>query len=669
LLKFVLPLAGVIALMVWLGSTALADGGPHRGALFGAKPDYCAACHRVHTGKAPKLLKESSQENLCYTCHGNTATGADTNVYGGRYAAQQDGTARVSAWEEAPKSAAGGGLKGGGFAYAYMDTDLDSSPTSAAVTSSHKGTYTGADWGDRTYVTGSHGLWGGGTDDVAAVSITDFQCGSCHNPHGNSNYRMLRGTPRGMPSEATATPVNLPDEGREYLYGNTGVASANLTITTGTEGNATDDATGNTDRDNTLNNTVAEITGWAAVDDSYTYTSVDDPLAATEAAYVEFYFYVSGYIDDELRLEYSEDGTWSTVYTLKTYTAADPPPTSLSLVSYAPTSGTLNSSTKLTNAQLRLRLSVVNGGAGDGFTVYLGAARIASKTVVETLYATAQSALAADGTTDITPASSASIDQEFDGETASVTAVFTDSDAKWEFTNMSPTATGQYAEYVEVRFCVDSSTNPITVSGEELLIKVDDGTGAYAGVMKTYTSTSAPPLCPGAQAADLAVVRWSASSLLNDNNKVNSAKVKFTGNTANATNAAFTIVVDEVRIVTGTKVYTVTYDGNNYRDTSYAPPKISEWCSQCHTKYLVASGQEEARATNTNFQYRHMTQGLSGGCLKCHVAHGTIAAMGTYSNQVTYPDANAAEATTRSRLLHVDNRGVCMQCHSAITSD
>jgi hypothetical protein len=363
---------------------------------------------------------------------------------------------------------------------------------------------------------------------------------------------------------------------------------------------------------------------------------------------------VSGYIDDELRLEYSEDGTWSTVYTLKTYTAADPPPTSLSLVSYAPTSGTLNSSTKLTNAQLRLRLSVVNGGAGDGFTVYLGAARIASKTVVETLYATAYTK-----TTGISVTSGANMtDAEFDGDWADVDSTAWTGGENVTFTTIGDPVTATRGEYLEIR--VKGSWTDPNATGYEYLdvfVSPDGGTNwtNVGNLLNTDVTT------------DFVVKRYPVDSVLTTSTQLTNAQVKLQGVTG--ADDTINLDIDGVRIVTGTKVYTVTYDGNNYRDTSYAPPKISEWCSQCHTKYLVASGQEEARATNTNFQYRHMTQGLSGGCLKCHVAHGTIAAMGTYSNQVTYPDANAAEATTRSRLLHVDNRGVCMQCHSAITSD
>ena len=64
-----------------------------------------------------------------------------------------------------------------------------------------------------------------------------------------------------------------------------------------------------------------------------------------------------------------------------------------------------------------------------------------------------------------------------------------------------------------------------------------------------------------------------------------------------------------------------------------------------------------------------LTQGLGGECLKCHVAHGTSATMSqnAAAGDITWPGANPAvwqgSEDDYSRLLHIDNRGVCMQCH------
>ncbi|NOZ26576.1 MAG: cytochrome c3 family protein [Chloroflexi bacterium] len=162
------------AMLLWLlPSVAMADNGPHVGD-FGKTTDACAGCHRAHRGQAKKLLKDASQQALCLSCHGSNAAGAYTNVTDGVYDA--GGT------EGTP----GAGLRGGGFAYAVMDPDMDGNITSAPVTSKHN--------------VGDAGLtiWGlgsGGVGHTTSSSRATLECGTCHNPHGFSGadyYRILR---------------------------------------------------------------------------------------------------------------------------------------------------------------------------------------------------------------------------------------------------------------------------------------------------------------------------------------------------------------------------------------------------------------------------------------------------------------------------------------------
>ncbi|MFC1947008.1 cytochrome c3 family protein [Chloroflexota bacterium] len=123
------------------------------------------------------------------------------------------------------------------------------------------------------------------------------------------------------------------------------------------------------------------------------------------------------------------------------------------------------------------------------------------------------------------------------------------------------------------------------------------------------------------------------------------------------------------------KNYTIAYDSNNFRDMGGYPTGVlalmSEWCGQCHERYVAGSGAGSSPSGDSVFSYRHMTDGLGGECLKCHVAHGTSATMGgnSASAQITWPDDESAgwqnpDEDHYSRLLHVDNRGVCMQCHT-----
>jgi len=165
---------------------------------FPKTTDACAGCHRAHRGQAEKLLKESSQQALCFSCHGTGATGADTNVQDGVYL-QRDGVS-----ESPPEGVENAGLRGGGFDNAVMDPDLDLTVASAPVTSKHNVGTTDTIWG-----WGSIGSGPGKTDYT-------LECGSCHNPHGFSDgdrYRILRPIPKG--SQA-ASGVDVTDEQNKY---------------------------------------------------------------------------------------------------------------------------------------------------------------------------------------------------------------------------------------------------------------------------------------------------------------------------------------------------------------------------------------------------------------------------------------------------------------------
>lgn len=179
---------------------ALADNGPHVKGQ-GLTPDTCAACHRAHTGQAPYLLKEK-QEQLCFSCHGTGATGSNLDV--------QDGTAYSGA---ARSGGAVGALRGGGFKYALINTAepkpvynpetgrLNEATIPALATTELKATTSAHSANESSQM-----AWGSGAikskeaeehPDGANINLT---CGSCHDPHGNGMYRILRP----IPVEATA---------------------------------------------------------------------------------------------------------------------------------------------------------------------------------------------------------------------------------------------------------------------------------------------------------------------------------------------------------------------------------------------------------------------------------------------------------------------------------
>jgi predicted CXXCH cytochrome family protein len=186
---------------------ASADNGPHVMGQ-GLTPDTCAICHRAHTAQAPNLLKEP-ETALCYTCHGDAATGAATDVVDG---VGYSGTERTGT---------PGALRGGGFKYAVIDSAHPSGQekegadpggvvpvlgAGAPVTSAHSvDSSSVTDWGN--------GEISAEPNDGAAISLS---CGSCHDPHGNGMYRILRPIP--LESGAT-TPVEIPEsKGMPHVY-------------------------------------------------------------------------------------------------------------------------------------------------------------------------------------------------------------------------------------------------------------------------------------------------------------------------------------------------------------------------------------------------------------------------------------------------------------------
>ncbi len=192
--RLLLSIFFVAGLAVATVSLSTADNGPH-GGFNTPTTDSCAGCHRAHTASERKLLMTGTAD-LCESCHGSAATGADTNVWDGVYL-ERDPVA------ESPAEGVGSrGLKGGGFLNAIMDTGMGGSATSAPTTSAH------------TFDGSSATLWGNGSVGSGPGPIIAMDCGNCHNPHGNSGpggsptYRILRPEPGGS---GTTSGITISD--------------------------------------------------------------------------------------------------------------------------------------------------------------------------------------------------------------------------------------------------------------------------------------------------------------------------------------------------------------------------------------------------------------------------------------------------------------------------
>ena len=172
---------GAVGLALAFAAPAAADGGPHVATVNSGSSsltaDRCAGCHRAHAALGPNLIAAATETALCLTCHGSTGAGATTNVVDGVEA----GTSH--------------GLRGGGFVNALMNTAWDGAAVSRPATSAHL--YDG---------TTATTMWGSGAigSGVGQTGVT-LACVSCHNPHGNNSYRILRPIPTGAPATTGIT--------------------------------------------------------------------------------------------------------------------------------------------------------------------------------------------------------------------------------------------------------------------------------------------------------------------------------------------------------------------------------------------------------------------------------------------------------------------------------
>jgi predicted CXXCH cytochrome family protein len=267
-------LVGSAVIVAFGGAPAFADNGPHVQHVWTAGTTYtvdntvgtdrCAGCHRAHTAQGTYLLKQE-QPGLCFTCHGSGATGASTDVV--------DGAGYTSDGQTPDATRAPGGtvgaLRGGGFQFALLNSAAPQKEvyltSTGSLRSKNQHIYALTAGGPTTSAHTVNGTdvtaWGNGAVSATAAygSTVQLECTSCHDPHGNGNYRILKGIPD---QSGTTTAVNIPDAtGKVYVtndYWETG--DSNTPAVSVTTTNATTGVTTTTEYDSFTYNIAAWCT-------------------------------------------------------------------------------------------------------------------------------------------------------------------------------------------------------------------------------------------------------------------------------------------------------------------------------------------------------------------------------------------------------------------------
>ena len=217
--RLALPVAIAAAWLLLAAGPAFADGGPHvktvnNGTGGGGSPALggdCASCHRAHTAAAADLLT-ATVPTLCTNCHNGTK--ATTDAQNG---IQYKPTGTAGVYDNTPGNVLGA-LRGGGFVSALIDSGNAARLVTAGVLPPLSPTDFAGHVGvlqTGQKVTSTHGgmgtVWGNGAPNTSAADPgpggVTLTCTSCHNPHGNGQYRILNTLP-GEDWSAPFAPTN-----------------------------------------------------------------------------------------------------------------------------------------------------------------------------------------------------------------------------------------------------------------------------------------------------------------------------------------------------------------------------------------------------------------------------------------------------------------------------
>jgi predicted CXXCH cytochrome family protein len=663
---------------------ALADGGPHvkdvnTGSL-GLNADGCAGCHRAHTAQGPFLINAVDETALCKTCHGAVATGSTVDVMTGvQYSLR--GALGVGGTQL-------GALRGGGFDEARIDASTIKDGSGVITAGPSRLTYQRTDTavsqrpkvgvGAAEPVRSSHlaltenGLvnpgiaWGNGAAGSGAGPAVELSCTTCHNPHGNGQYRILR------PLEPEAEDSNGIDE----------------TWTVAVRASYPD-----------------AVTGPPAYRADNIYTVVSHALQVGDKITIAGHagstpdlngtWYVKAVGSGSLSQASSGTNNFSIAATLGGTTLD---------ITVAGTGGTVTrtSGVVVTDTTLpgagdtrNYTIMQVKGTEGTESTYLLYASQVAAA-AAGTFYPSAAIASSNASTEVITT----TVDHGLAGGNS---VTITGHDAV-------PSINGTFTVLAAPTSKTFTLTGVDITTGGTAVGRVTKNAGAIPG---TYAATGgdyfvrAVPWNPGINATcdptannDTAVQAGCATANSAPNGRPStfsgqitswcaSCHTRYFANnnptayeiaSSDATSETITTTLDH-GLVVGNTVWITGHDAvatpaiNGTYTVATAPSTktftltgvdITASGTAIGTVSNLSSGATGAswgnpRPGDNLYKYQHRT--VAGrDCLLCHVSHGSNAEMtGTFSSTYLYPDFTTASAS--SRLLKVDNRGTCQACH------
>ncbi|OGO57976.1 MAG: hypothetical protein A2Z32_01645 [Chloroflexi bacterium RBG_16_69_14] len=615
-----------MALLIAVGATwlflaalpALADGGPHVSATNNGSSvltaDSCAGCHRAHTAQGQFLINAASEEALCLTCHGAQSAGATTDVL--------TGVQYTSGAQHNVAGGAGtqlGALRNGGFDQARIGTPMRVLyPRNAAgdVSARPKVAVGAAEDVNSAHValsayvsfTNPGIAWGNGTNGSGAGPSVTLTCASCHNPHGNGQYRILNPMPdpAGVtnPISYTVTSTNATADLISTLVGHQFVVGDYVTLT-GLTGIPNGDYR------------VTAVPDGISLKVNTTFTGAYDISASGSGGTIDR---TKAVVDDSPLGTPDING----VYPTKNYTVLQTKGTQSNTVATVESTYLVYASQVITASGS----GVFNGINGD-YTAAGGdymhrnlpwnpavndPVNCSNAAYVDTtafpLCAQANDAPNGRPATALVGATGGAA--AYAGQVA-----FSDQITAWCTTCHS-------------RYYANQNPNPTGT---------DPGSSAYTPVaLATISATGSVQT-----AISSGTTRFSHGLLVGDS-------VTIAGATNG--NGSYTVVT-----VVSSNTFTVAYAGTagtgGTVDRTSAPQSASSW-------WFPRTGAAGAPTTDAIYKYQHRTV-PNRACVTCHVGHGSNAQMtGLYSSVFTRPDGTPSAS---SRLLKADNRGTCQLCH------